>query len=487
MMNNIFIDLVTNEWYLFLLFFISIIILISLSELSLRKKIWSTHANRIIIHITVGIAVSLTPHIFTTSLQPALLALIFFLINLISYKNKMLNSFHSIGRVSYGTIFFPLSFLLIAIPFWDYPIHITISLMLLAIADPIAAIVGENINRPVSYTILTDKKTVQGSAAMFICSMIIIFILSNYFFHDWNLDFQIVAAICIGLAVTMAEAISYKGSDNLTIPIIAFLFIELFNQINKNGLIIDYFLFVALIFLILFISYKRKYLSISGFIGAVIMAILLYGFGGSSYIYPLVVFFIISSILSHFKKDKFEIKKSNRNISQVYANGGVALFICIINYFYYHDLMYPCFLASVAAANSDTWGTELGIISNKTPIDIISRREIAPGTSGGITLIGTIGSILGSLVIGLVGHFFYISLNLLLLVIISGFLSSIIDSILGSTVQARYISPDGFIITEKYKKSFYLFTGSNKINNDVVNLYCTLSGPFIFLLLFSII
>ena len=487
MMNNIFIDLVTNEWYLFLLFFISITILILLSELSLRKKIWSTHANRIIIHITVGIAVSLTPHIFTTSLQPALLALIFFLINLISYKNKILNSFHSIGRVSYGTIFFPLSFLLIAIPFWDYPIHITISLMLLAIADPIAAIVGKNINRPVSYTILTDKKTVQGSVAMFICSMIIIFILSKYFFQDWDLDFQIVAAISIGLAVTMAEAISYKGSDNLTIPIIAFLFIELFNQINKNGLIIDYFLFVALIFLILFISYKRKYLSISGFIGAVIMAILLYGFGGSSYIYPLVVFFIISSILSHFKEDKFEIKKSNRNISQVYANGGVALFICIINYFYYHDLMYPCFLASVAAANSDTWGTELGIISNKTPIDIISRREIAPGTSGGITLIGTIGSILGSLVIGLVGHFFYISFNLLLLVIISGFLSSIIDSILGSTIQARYISADGFIITEKYKKSFYLFTGSNKINNDVVNLYCTLSGPFIFLLLFSII
>ena len=126
-------------------------------------------------------------------------------------------------------------------------------------------------------------------------------------------------------------------------------------------------------------------------------------------------------------------------------------------------------------------------MSNKNPIDIISGHEIIPGTSGGITLIGTIGSILGSFVIGIVGHYFYVSLNLLLLVIISGFLSSIIDSILGSTVQARYISADGFIITEKYKKLFYLFTGSNKINNDIVNLYCTLSGPFIFLLLFSFI
>ena len=487
MMNNIFIDLVTNEWYLFLLFFISIIILISLSELSLKKNMLSVHANRIIIHITVGIAVSLTPHIFNTHLQPALLAFIFFLINLISYHNNILNSFHSIGRVSYGTIFFPLSYLLISISFWDYPNHITISFILLAIADPIASIVGENINKPISYTLLTDKKTLQGSIAMFICSMIIIFILSNYFFHDWNLDFQIVAAICIGLAVTLAEAISYKGSDNLTIPIIAFLFIKLFNHINKNELMIDNFLFAALILFILFISYKKKQLSVSGYIGAVVMAILLYGFGGRSYIYPLVVFFITSSILSHFKKDNIKIKKSNRNISQVYANGGIALFICIINHFYYHDLMYPCFFASVAAANSDTWATELGKISNKNPIDIISGHETTPGTSGGITLIGTIGSILGSFVIGLTGHFFYISFNLLLLVIISGFLSSIIDSILGSTIQARYISTDGLIITEKYKKSFYLFTGSNKINNDIVNLYCTLSGPLIFLLLFSFI
>ena len=486
-MNNIFIDLVTNEWYLFLLFFVSIIILISLSELSLKKNILSIYSNRIIIHITVGIAVSLTSHIFNTSLQPALLAFIFFLINLISYNNNKLNSFNSIGRASYGTIFFPLSYLLIAIPFWDYPNHITISFMLLAIADPIASIVGGNITKPVAYTILTDKKTLQGSAAMFICSIIIIFIISNYFFHDWNLEFQIVAAICIGLAVTLAEAISYKGSDNLTIPITAFLFIELFNHINKNGLMTDNFLFVALILFILFISYKKKQLSISGYIGAVIMAILLYGFGGSSYIYPLVVFFLTSSILSHFDKENIKIKKSNRNISQVYANGGVALFICIINHFYYHDLMYPCFLASAAAANSDTWGTELGKMSNKNPIDIISGHEIAPGTSGGITLIGTIGSILGSFVIGIVGHYFYVSLNLLLLVIISGFLSSIIDSILGSTVQARYISADGLIITEKNKKLFYLFTGSNIINNDIVNLYCTLSGPFIFLLLFSFI
>ena len=481
-MYNFFIELVTNEWYLFILFFFSIIILISLSELALKQRLWTNNTNRKIIHITVGIAVSITPHIFITNIQPALLAFIFFILNLFSYKNNKLKSFHSIGRDSYGTIFFPLSYLLICIPFWDYPEHITISMMILAIADPFASIIGNITKKPISYNILGDQKTLLGSIGMFACSTIIVFILSNYFFNDWDIGFRIIAVISIGLAVTLAEALSYKGSDNLTIPVISFLFIELFNHIYQNDYMIKYYLVIPIIIFILFIAYSRKHLSISGFIGASIMAILLFGFGGEAYLYPLVIFFITSSILSQFKKNNIEIKHSNRSISQVYANGGVALIICIINYFFNHPLMYPCFLASVAAANSDTWGTELGKMSSKIPLDIISGQKVISGDSGGITLVGTIGSILGSSLIGLLGYSHGLEIKTIIIVIISGFLSSIVDSILGSTVQARHISKDGMIITEKYKKSFYLYTGSKNINNDIVNLYCTLAGPLVFLL-----
>tara|TARA_B100001250_G_C19548920_1_gene678101 strand:- start:13 stop:720 length:708 start_codon:yes stop_codon:yes gene_type:complete len=233
--------------------------------------------------------------------------------------------------------------------------------------------------------------------------------------------------------------------------------------------------------------YIKKHLSISGFIGAALMAALLFGFGGYSYIYPIVVFFITSTILSLFKKQNTKIIKSDRTIKQVYANGGIALFICILNHFFSHSLIYPCFLASLAAANSDTWGTEFGKKSNKNPIDILSGNVVIDGVSGGITLYGTIGSILGSISIGIIGYYFITDIKIIFLIIISGFISSIFDSILGSSVQARYISPDGLIITEKYEKSYYLYTGSKKINNDIVNLYCTISGSLIFLIIHSII
>ena len=486
-MANIFFELIKNDWYLFTLFFVLILFLILLSEIALKKNIWSNHINRKIIHITIGIAVSITPFLFSINLYPTFLASIFFIINIISLKNNKLNSFHLIERESYGTIFFPLSYILISGFFWDYPYYITASFLILAIADPIASVIGSSKNKNIHYNILGDKKSLNGSIAMFICTIIILSMFSKEIFHEMNISYQIIAILYTGIAITISEGLSYKGSDNLSIPIMAFLFIELFNFLNRIDFIIIFLFFTILIILLLYLFYLKKHLSISGFIGSSIMGILLFGFGGNIFIYPIVIFFITSTMLSFIKKDDQKTQRINRTINQVYANGGVALFICVLNYFYNHNLIYPCFLASIAAANSDTWGTEIGKFSNKKPIDIISGFKLENGVSGGITMNGTIGSFFGAALIGFIGFYFSIDIKIVLLIIISGFLSSIFDSILGSSIQGRYISPDGSIITEKNIESFYLYTGSKKINNDIVNLYCTISGPLIFLSLYFIV
>ena len=287
--------------------------------------------------------------------------------------------------------------------------------------------------------------------------------------------------------MTIAEAISYKGSDNLSIPITAFLFIELLHHIDRDQIIFDNIIYNLIIILILFIAYLRRHLSISGLVGAIAMAIFLVGFGGNKYLCPLVIFFLTSSGLSMVHKERSNKKDSNRNINQVFSNGGPALFMCIVNYFQPNDLLYPCFLASVAAANSDTWGTEIGKLSKSNPIDIISGKKVQHGTSGGVSLIGTAGSLFGSITIGMIGQFFIVDKTIIFLVIISGFLSSLIDSILGSTNQARFISPAGDNVTEKYEINYYLYTGSKIINNDTVNLFCTISGPLILFMLNSLL
>ena len=68
--------------------------------------------------------------------------------------------------------------------------------------------------------------------------------------------------------------------------------------------------------------------------------------------------------------------KSGRNVNQVFANGGVGLVLCVFNHFYQTELIYYMFLASIAAANSDTWATEIGKLSRTRPKDIISGRSL---------------------------------------------------------------------------------------------------------------
>ena len=197
-----------------------------------------------------------------------------------------------------------------------------------------------------------------------------------------------------------------------------------------------------------FYFYKKNHLSLSGFLSASLMAALITGLGGSLYLIPIIIFFISSTIISKLGNSTKHKGSINRSVSQVISNGGIPLLICVINHFYQYDILYFAFLASVAAANSDTWGTEIGKFSKVRPVDIISRKKLSKGESGGITNIGLLGSVMGSFFIGISGYFFINDLKYVLLVSLSGFLGAIFDSILGSTLQSRFISKDGLIISE---------------------------------------
>ena len=144
------------------------------------------------------------------------------------------------------------------------------------------------------------------------------------------------------------------------------------------------------------------------------------------------------------------------------------------------------FLASIAAANSDTWATEIGKLSRARPIDIISGRSLNKGESGGITFIGLLGAISGSLIIAIIGYFLNMNTSYLIIVFISGFLGSLFDSILGSTLQSRFILMDGKTIKEEKEQDSYLYSGLLYVNNNSVNFLCTLSAPIFFILLYTI-
>jgi uncharacterized membrane protein len=118
------------------------------------------------------------------------------------------------------------------------------------------------------------------------------------------------------------------------------------------------------------------------------------------------------------------------------------------------------------------------VFSKKT-YDISNFEPCPAGTSGGVSLFGTSFSIVGATVIAVIAFFFdKISFIQLFVVIVSAFLGTILDSILGSLFQAKYKCQVCDIITEKSKHcnvdTVYL-KGTKLLNGDFVN---AISGVF---------
>lgn len=236
-------------------------------------------------------------------------------------------------------------------------------------------------------------------------------------------------------------------------------------------------------------------LKFSGAWAAFVLGTLIFGIGGWSWSAVLLTFFITSSILSHLfrgKKQKVEAqieKGSRRDWAQVLANGGVALFCVLLRgWFPNSPLPFLAASASLAAANADTWATELGVLSPKPPRLITTGKIVDRGVSGGVSILGLLAALAGSILIATTGWFFENNLAYFLIVALSGFGGSLIDSLLGASLQVVYFCPHCEKETEKHplhscgQRTMYQ-RGWKWLNNDVVNLACTMFAAIFALIL----
>jgi len=249
------------------------------------------------------------------------------------------------------------------------------------------------------------------------------------------------------------------------------------------------------------ISWGLRWLKGSGALAAFILGLVVFGLGGLSWAYVLLAFFVTSSLLSIlFKNKKEQVEKSyekssRRDAGQVFANGAIAgLFVVAHVFFPDSRLTWTGFVAALAAANADTWATELGILSKHDPILITNGKPVTAGTSGAVSLTGMIGAVLGSAVVVLVAWFFWPGAVMparvwwIPVVLFCGWVGSLVDSWLGARFQTIYFCPACQKETEREiahgcgTATVYL-RGWRWMDNDWVNLLCTCVSALLALLL----
>jgi len=249
------------------------------------------------------------------------------------------------------------------------------------------------------------------------------------------------------------------------------------------------------------VAYKKNSLSESGAIASIILGTGMFFFGGFIPSVLMVMFFVSSSIISKLKrksKKKLEDmneKGSRRDYIQVFANGGVAFILSIFYFFTGNFIFLIAIAVSFAEANSDTWASEIGVLSKKAPVSILNFKKLESGMSGGVSVLGTFAAFSGSTFIAIIFALLNVIqfesydelLQIFILISLIGFAGSIIDSVLGAGIQSGYYDKDTDIYTEKEKsngKKNTLIKGFKIINNDVVNILSNIITVIITFIIF---
>ncbi|MBE9914363.1 DUF92 domain-containing protein [Paenibacillus donghaensis] len=239
-------------------------------------------------------------------------------------------------------------------------------------------------------------------------------------------------------------------------------------------------------------AYWKHSLTLSGAAAAFVMGTVYFGAGNLLWFGILLLFFISSSLLSKFKQankeelEKSYAKTSTRDAGQVLANGGAGMLLCILNAIWPHLGWVFAFIGVMAAVTADTWATEWGGLSRRPPRSVVTGKIVPPGTSGGVTLLGSTAAALGGLLIGLFGWLFAElsgmsgqGMEYLLAGIAGGIAGAFADSFLGATLQVMHrcqVCGKDVEVLAHCGQPTRRIRGLSWMNNDAVNFLSACMG-----------
>lgn len=215
-MNRIFI--------IAIVYLVGIGVLLIFNEINYRWFRLKGEYTRKFAHVAATLSTLPFPYLFPSHWYVLVLALIFFFVLYFTQRSTYLESIHDISRKSVGSYLLPLSiYITFLISEWlDQKILYLLPMLILALCDPAAALIGMNVkkgNRRIKIGHLELKKTWYGSLGFFVTGFLITIVA--FYFHYGTLNgYLIFVAVMVGLGGSVAELVSLRGSDNLTIPLV---------------------------------------------------------------------------------------------------------------------------------------------------------------------------------------------------------------------------------------------------------------------------
>lgn len=272
---------------------IALAVFVGVNRLSDHLKL-TAEVKRKIVHISLGLSAVSFPWLFADCWPVVMIALLSVAVMIATrtlpvLKNRIGGTIHDVERKSLGEIYFPLAIALLFILADGDPVLYVVPLLVLSLADAVAALIGVRFGT-LRYSTSEGSKSVEGSISFFIVAFFSAAVPLFLLTEDTIVTIVLVSLV-IGLLVMLFEAISVGGFDNLFIPIGCYGLLQEY-QMMGNGML--FFRLIAILLLICIGVYYKKNTTLkgSGQLAAILVAYMNLMVGGWQWLIASLILYL---------------------------------------------------------------------------------------------------------------------------------------------------------------------------------------------------
>lgn len=210
-----------------------------------------------------------------------------------------------------------------------------------------------------------------------------------------------------------------------------------------------------------------KLLTVMGYLHAWVLGVIVWGSLQWQGYAVVMFYFLVGSVITKVGIKQKEAegiaeKRSGKRGPENVWGSALTATICCIAYLFlplpWQSLCVIGYVASFATKLSDTCASEIGKVYGKRTFLITTFQPVARGTEGAVSLEGTLAGIIASITIAILAwQMEMIDLSGVIICVISAFIATNLESVIGATLQTKL----------------------DWLTNEIVNIFNTLIGAFI--------
>ncbi len=196
---------------------------------------------------------------------------------------------HGVARRSAGELYFPLSVVILFLLSHNEPLFYVIPLLVLTLADAVAALVGlrYGLHR---YQAEEGEKSAEGSVAFFTVAFMASHVALLLFTDMGRLETLLLASV-IGLLVMMLEAVAWRGLDNLFIPLGTWALLMAYRDAPAADLV-EVLIVSMTLLAVAFVWRRHTTLNHSSLFASVLVGYFAWAVGGWLWLLPALLVFL---------------------------------------------------------------------------------------------------------------------------------------------------------------------------------------------------